>query len=604
MDPVSIVFAVLPLLAGAVKAYISVSKRCRVIHHFPRELLRLRKKLERQHQIFANESHLLVRIAISDDGIIEQMLEDPQHSQWHSSKLETALKRFLANSYDAYLGIVEEVCSTIQGLEDELCKCDVLTTTSSEGSSSKPAAPRITSRVTMACNTSRFEKTIEGLRELNGDLGRLRQQACELQMPWANPPDRLKTARMCSGYRDYQTIRRASKGLHQALMDGWSEHLSSTASSTRHDVKLFANARVKEGVQLDLAIQCHGHAFSRQGKRLYANTPAWSILQVRSQALEWMDTGWNTPPASDDESRPKRRRVQSDNDFSATRNTAVPIPRVHTPTQDDVDEDISESADTVPYVTCLGLQRNGHKQPSTYSPYCLGYADNFSEAGFRHSFYQSHKEEHTSKPTIRSQAIDMSYTMSDILAEALDGCQSVLRQLILARYVVATVLKFYSTPWLSEYVTAKDISFLGKIESSDLARHIETMHLESSFVHDHNYQCSDLAMEDPGSSKAFEDAKFQYGVRNVMLWCLGTMLLQIACWRQIDAADDVCTIRRLSYHTYCPGPRYQRLTKKCLDCDFGYGDDLSQPRLQQAVYQGLICELNDMIQSLDMDTEV
>ncbi|KAK7966238.1 uncharacterized protein PG986_000515 [Apiospora aurea] len=600
MDPVSIVFAVLPLLAGAVKAYISVRKRCKVIHHFPRELLRLRRKLERQQQIFANESHLLVRIAISDDGIIEQMLEDPKHSQWHNSELEAALKTFLANSYDAYREIVEEVCTMIQVLEDELCKCDVPRVMPSEGNSSKPTAPRLTSRVTMACNTSGFEKTINSLRELNGDLGRLRQQACELRMPWTNPPDRLKTARMCSGYRDYQTIRKASKGLHQALMDGWSEHVPSTASSTSHDVKLFSNARVKEGVQLDLAIQCHGHAFSRQ---LYVTKPAWSILQVRSQALEWVDTGWNTPPASDDESRSKRRRVQSDNNFNASRNAAIPIPRVHTPTPDDFDEEVSESADTVPHVTCLGLQRNGHKKPSTYSPYFLGYADNSSEAGFRHSFYQTYKAEHTSKLTIRSQAIGMSYTMSDILAEALDGCQSVLRQLILARYVVATVLKFYSTPWLSEYVTAKDILFLGKIESSDLARHIETMHLGSSFVHAHKHQCPDLTMEDPGSSKAFEDARFQYGVRNVTLWCLGTMLLQIACWRQIDAADDVCTIRRLSYHTYCPGPRYQRLTKKCLDCDFGYGDDLSQPRLQQAVYQGLICELNDMIQSLDMDSE-
>ncbi|KAK8017746.1 hypothetical protein PG993_014072 [Apiospora rasikravindrae] len=600
MDPFSIVFAVLPLLAGAVKAYVSVRKRCRVIQHFPRELQRLQGKLDRQHLIFVNESHLLIRVALTDDVAIEQMLEDPQHSQWQSSELEAALRRFLANSYGVYLRIVEEVCSTVEGLEDEFSKYDVPTMTSPEDSYSSPTAPRISSRVTMACNMSGFEKMIEGLRELNGDLGRLRQQACELQQPGFKPPDRLKKARMCSGRRDYQTVRRASRGLHQALVDGWSENISFPASNTRHDVKLFANARVKEDVQLDLAILCHGHAFSRQNT---VTEPAWSILHVRSEALEWMDTGWDTPPASDDDIAPKRRRVHSANDSSTARNAAAHIYRGHTPTPDDFDEERLELEDpALPYATCLGLQRTGLKPSPTQSPCCLGYADNSSEDGFRHSFYQSHQAGYDSKSTIREKAVEMPYTMSDILAEALDGCQSILRQLMLARYVVATVLKFYSTPWLSEYVTANDILFLGKLEKSDLARHLDTIHLETSFVQAPRQRFPDT-MEALGSTKAFEDAKIQYGVRNITLWCLGTMLLQIASWRVIDAADDVSTIRRLSNLSYCPGPRYQRLTKKCLECDFGCGDDLSQPRLQQAVYKGLICELNDMIQSLDMNVE-
>lgn len=42
----------------------------------------------------------------------------------------------------------------------------------------------------------------------------------------------------------------------------------------------------------------------------------------------------------------------------------------------------------------------------------------------------------------------------------------------------------------------------------------------------------------------------------------------------------------------------EELTNKCLGCDFGYGDDLSKPRLQQAVYEKLVCELDDMIRSL------
>ncbi|KAK8137554.1 hypothetical protein PG984_003047 [Apiospora sp. TS-2023a] len=585
MDPVSIAFTILPLLAGAVKAYTSVRKRCRVIQHHSRELKRLQGKLDRQHTIFANESHLLVRIALSDDDSIEQMLEDPNDSQWRSTELETALRAFLANSYDAYLGIVDEVCTTIKGLEDGLSKYELPDAMSREGKSSRIAAPRLGNRIAMAYSTVGFEKTIEGLRELNSDLGRLRQQACELQNPNTKPPDRLKRARMCSWQGDFQTIRKASKGLHQALMVGWSSNAPSTTTmgNVRHDVKLFADAKVKDGVQLDLAIRCHGHPFPQ---RSLSTEPSWSILQVHSQNLKWTDTGWNTPPSSEDDVRPKRRRTQIK---SASLSTPRHLNGV-TPEPEDIDTN----------AVCLGFQKMCLKSSSTRSYHCLGSLDDTSENGFRHSFYQGQK---ICRPvhTICDQTVNMSYTMGDMIAEALDGCQSVLRQLMLARDLVLTVLKFYSTPWLGEYITAKDILFLGKLKASDLAQHLETLHLETSFVQNLAHYDSESIMEDPASSKAYEDAKIQYGVRNITLWCLGTMLLQIASWRQIDATDDVSTIRRLSGMTYCPGPRYQRLTKKCLECDFGCGDDLTQPRLQQAVHRGLICELNDMIQSLDID---
>ena len=51
------------------------------------------------------------------------------------------------------------------------------------------------------------------------------------------------------------------------------------------------------------------------------------------------------------------------------------------------------------------------------------------------------------------------------------------------------------------------------------------------------------------------------------------------------------------------GPRYQELTNKYLGCDFGFEDDLSRPRLQQAVYENLVCELNEMIRCLDLGGE-
>ncbi|KAK7954743.1 Lon protease like peroxisomal [Apiospora saccharicola] len=287
----------------------------------------------------------------------------------------------------------------------------------------------------------------------------------------------------------------------------------------------------------------------------FLHEPSWSILQVHSQNLKWPDAGWNTPPSSEDDVRPKRRRIQK-------KSAGQPTPQ-HLNGLSPEPEDISTNC------LCLGLQKMSLNPSLTRSYHCLGSLDDTSENGFRHSFYQG-QEIHHPVHTMYDQTVNMSYTMTDMIAEALDGCQSVLRQLVLARDLVSTVLRFYSTPWLAEYITAKDILFIGKLNTNDLAQHLDTLHLETTFHHD-----SGSAMGDPASSKAYEDAKIQYGVRNITLWCLGTMLLQIASWRQVDATDDVSTIRRLSGMTYCPGPRYQRLTKKCLECDFGCGDDLT-----------------------------
>lgn len=103
------------------------------------------------------------------------------------------------------------------------------------------------------------------------------------------------------------------------------------------------------------------------------------------------------------------------------------------------------------------------------------------------------------------------------------------------------------------------------------------------------------------TSGTMELAKYQYGVRNLTLWSLGTALLEIGRWSRLENLDDVPSVRRAAVEVLDLGPKYRDLTKKCLECDFGYGDDLAKPRLQQAVYENLVCELTDMVRSLEVD---
>lgn len=97
-----------------------------------------------------------------------------------------------------------------------------------------------------------------------------------------------------------------------------------------------------------------------------------------------------------------------------------------------------------------------------------------------------------------------------------------------------------------------------------------------------------------------QEAQYKYGVRNVVLYSLGVALLAIGRWEDVDPGD-VESVRRLAAGQGCYlGPKYQMLTERVLECDFGYGKDLRKPRLQEAVYEGVVVELEGMIAGLEI----
>lgn len=82
---------------------------------------------------------------------------------------------------------------------------------------------------------------------------------------------------------------------------------------------------------------------------------------------------------------------------------------------------------------------------------------------------------------------------------------------------------------------------------------------------------------------------------------LGLALLEIGHKKEIASFQlgqqqhDVIGARILadSAHTEL-GPRYQRIARKCLDCNFSAEDDLRNEGLRNAVYTNVVCELEQM----------
>lgn len=257
--------------------------------------------------------------------------------------------------------------------------------------------------------------------------------------------------------------------------------------------------------------------------------------------------------------------------------------------------DLSSSSDI-----CSDLARQKEPSQERHSEeICIGYIDTTFDK-YRHIFFSGNNPDNES---LRAKPRGELAPVYELLSQPLDDTLTVVDQLKLVRTLVSAMLQFHTTPWLNEYWGLQDIGFFRfSDEFSDAS--LRSLHLTTEFSsksHDDDQTFIDATEDysEPNMSTVIEDAKFQYGIRNLTLYCLGVVLLQVGHWALVDGGD-IGRIRRLAVQSCRLGPRYKSIAQKCLDCDFGLGNDLSTPQLQQAVQNSVLDELTDMIDSLDI----
>ncbi|KAK1543818.1 hypothetical protein CPAR01_04451 [Colletotrichum paranaense] len=611
------------------KACSIVRKKFKTFRHYSREVRRIQKQVDRQLNFFTNEIHLLLRRTVEDEETIALMLGNEDTQQWHSNRIEEEMRKALDKDYDVCQGVVEDIAGAAQSFQDDFRCFDGLTaecrqasgtrhkrtleertdiSIQSQGECLKDAVRRLRGRVKISLDESRFEKHIQDLRSSIDDLKRIREQRSELrrnknELTAAKP----KRGKLSQEYGHIGQVRRASKAFHEALAEAWST--SSTSSEVlgmRHTVRLFLDTTVKDDVQMHVAISCMGHELS---DRAVAQERLARIL-VRSQIRTWIaepDNSTSAAPGPDERPRQKRRKVRFSQDVREEASKEDD--------ESDVTRNVNNQQGSLVNLCSKGLcpalnSVFNFASEEACSDRCLGYIDSSSQDPFRHSIYPGSVDNHNHTMTT-SQAL---MSMNDVLMTPAESTLSIIDQLKLARDMVSAVLKFYSTPWLREYFTLRDLSFFQM--SGDFSRCLRTLHLGFDFVQS-SAASLPRSMEgieatavqdssDGGPNEvetAAERAKLEYGIRNLTLWSLGITLLQIGRWSSLEAPEDVLSVRRLSRQVPTLGPKYRDLTRKCLECDFGFGDDLLKPRLQQAVYESVICELSDMINTLDVSDD-
>ncbi|KAK3323034.1 hypothetical protein B0H66DRAFT_590641 [Apodospora peruviana] len=621
MEPVSLVLGVIPLIGVSVKGYKKTHAKLKDFRHYSREIDRIRRHFERQRQFFLNEIHLILRLALSEEPeehLVEELIDDGAHPLWHSSRLETAFVARFQTNCKTLKDIAEDISGIINDTEMGLECFEILEQARQKGESIKDTVRRLRGRIKVAFDKSQFDDWIGDLRSSNADLRLLREQVGELDKP------RTTTIRNSAGggkrlppeFGSYGATRRASQALYDALWAAWSKQ---DAANFRHLVKLFleTNMKADEGVQLNLVISCLG----QDDHGILHPEPSVVKVHVKSQMLDFIGhAGLITqrPDAQGDASgRVKRRRVvnfalDSDSDSDSQAEVADQTQPTSTTATVDLQQSQHICAELLPRRSQLAAAAHNHSQS------CIGYLDTSSHDRIRHSFYQccspstttTLQKQSVCHPILCRDASPSLYTntspvpLNQILQQPRSDELSVPAQLQLALRIASAVLKFNSTSWLGEIWGLSDLYFFEQRSeaAADLPTSLQTLHLGREWSSSPAALLPTLETDNnmilvDRQKTEMEDAKLTYGIHNVTMYNLGVALLSIGRWSAVDANDVLC-VRKMARET-CPlGPRYQELTQRVLDCDFGFGKDLRKPKLQEAVYDGVLVELEGMIAAL------
>lgn len=233
---------------------------------------------------------------------------------------------------------------------------------------------------------------------------------------------------------------------------------------------------------------------------------------------------------------------------------------------------------------------------------CLGHLDVQSDEAFRHSFYPANKG--SCGKFHPSYSDHRSVTMDEVLDESFEDSFSTIDRLKLARTLVSAVLKFHSTPWPSDFWRLRDLAFFKGGQDEEVSEALRSLHVGIEVAQkqfdsmDGVQNSSDLH----NLSRVTEDQQLSCGIDNLTLHSLGVALLQIDRRTRVEL-EDVLSVRKMARRSSSLGPHYREITQRCLSCDFGYGSDLTKPRLQEAVYENVVEALEKMILSLDLSED-
>ncbi|KAF2136284.1 uncharacterized protein K452DRAFT_280214 [Aplosporella prunicola CBS 121167] len=626
IEVAGLVFGLVPIICQILESYRQVNERITTFRRYHKAAADITLDFQLEERAFRSEcKHVLSAIGL-DQQELADMLQHIGANQWQDRDIEHRLNDLLGAETTVYEELVLKIREQLREITRDLAALSSIATPgSSEGS-----FRQLCHAFNVSAKENRYRRAIKSLQILNAKFRRLRKQICshEDRSPFFSYTNILKSVP-----QNYYTIRQASKMLHLSMGDAWS---CLNSSHDAHLAKLCLNSTVDHNqVRLDMAISCRKIAEPqlKYVTRSVPGPPIWVYVQSvagnisipRSSSphtplvttlISSVQIGSTEQPPPSPQRQPVgsafsggikrcKKRVRFDSKAFNDNENFTPEPKEKKLTT-------PKPGSTEQCYAMLNLRNTKsfccHLNQSCASPggcklTCLGFLESGNACKF--VFYDSGKGV-TAGKSQHKEMLPLNTTLSAL---------SPLQRLTLAHKLASTVLQYHSTPWLSDHWKLQDLTFFGDKTGhtpESLAEDLQTLHLTSQFS-----TKSDTAIgnriEEPGSVDSAETTRniaiektyrYTYNIKNMTLAKLGLALLEIGHKKDIEKFDlgqqqhDVISARILadSPHTDF-GPRYQRIVRKCLDCNFATGDDLADKSLRDAVYSHVVCELEEMIEA-------
>lgn len=473
----------------------------------------------------------------------------------------------------------------------------------------------------MSLNKPKIETHIEELRSFNADFNLMSNQIInsfkDTTTQNLTSPSHISQA--LPGLLEYQSIREASQLLYETLVNRWSCSLHSNHSANisccldeSHTTRELQAENIST-VRLKMAITYYAGTLS-------GDIPIW--LEIES----CVDVGlvYRALPS-----------LQNLHDISTTlqAGTGVFVTELQTPQTKKTKpkKTVRFNQDPPQKVQKLSLQppepesRSDRSLDASILDLCLiedvcehfqkhnGYSQQQLCAGYINDtciqrFYQPPAEKCLSgKPK----------SLEDIIVWVSEDPIRILPRSImiqLAASLAAAVLRYHSTPWLSDLWRSKDIVFFGIDEFQQDNISLRHPHINVEFARLKGKKKAPIDGEASGSTLSPADVCHRLGprmqgARNGVLFCLGIVLLEVGFatpWATLRAS----MLKTLSDHSTSDytiadklarllvnsmGPNFSKIVRKCLGCDFGLGEtDLLCGELQSKFLSDVVSALEGL----------
>ncbi|KAI1129082.1 hypothetical protein F5Y10DRAFT_239146 [Nemania abortiva] len=592
-DPVSLSLAIVPLVIEAFKGFRTINSKLRIFCHYSQELKRVRTRFEAQQDFFQAECEILLRKVTDNQSQVEAFLNARQLDDDCCDALKR-LCTYLGTRQKAFQSTFEEIRASLQDLDDELHSFEQFESKRQDGESLRDAVRRLRYRLKITVNKTNYDESLEKLRQSNYDLKSIRKHAQELKKDLICAqlaPNEIKPLPLeC---RNFGRVRLAALAFYEAMVTHWT---CEDRKHQRHLIRLFTNAEVQHDVRMNFFL----FGQLKSPKAMNPQPIDLISLEVRSTIIECpvlqdLEPREMLCKATTNSRGVKRRRVRwaDESPTSTTFYTHPPSDpkRNYLVSHQAVDE-VSKAQDhqftNVPGCAIATQKLRGSA--------CLGHLNLGVHNSFRHSFYLWSGI--CNGNMMAAKAPTDVKSLSDLFDQPVHENFDILDQLLMAKTMVAIILKFHSTPWLEGWWTLNDIHYLGN--QTEMENVLSTLHLGT--IIDKQKQVCGRAEASTPTQQITEDSWPSQRIRNAVLHNLGVGLLQIDRWTNLDPSA-IDKIDKIAKQRSRFGPKYRDLVQKCLHCDFGVGSDLLNPQLQTAILDKVMGELEAMVSGLKISDD-